>query len=284
MSVDSFKRITLQRRDCSPQRGTLRSRDCSSQGEVRRGWGIQDKSRKIVESVRDTVSPSGSSPERGTISPSESDSDTDSGSFFSEEYSCSESEAASEIESHFNSGSDSEENSSRREERDRASSPLRGTPQREECESKKFGLSGNFGNKYNVRVTETSPGVKKIVIKKKVTSNNSVTKKNKYFDGYVELDPQYLVHLHGAFVKYVNKETKVQNPGGFVGKVWMSSKYRETRYLTQNRTDSIIIVIPNKKEKHDLIVRDYSWYIKCDNENYLSIHELYTDLHTKFSR
>jgi hypothetical protein len=82
-------------------------------------------------------------------------------------------------------------------------------------------------------------------------------------DGFTEVKSEYLIHLHGAWLKYIDNETKNCYSGGFLV---------SCDFMTSVPT--ITIRVPSKSELIEIQVKNKSWYIKKDAPNFLSLQDL----------
>lgn len=97
------------------------------------------------------------------------------------------------------------------------------------------------------------------------SSNEEQTKGKIVFslDGFIEIEYKLLLHLHGAWIKYYDIINKNYYSGGFL---------ISCDFLTSVPT--IDLRVPSKSEIFQIEVANKKFFIKKDNQNYISLQEL----------
>lgn len=100
----------------------------------------------------------------------------------------------------------------------------------------------------------------------KVSNKEKVNEQGKVvfsLDGFIEIEYKLLLHLHGAWIKYYDVINKNYYSGGFL---------ISCDFLTSVPT--IDLRVPSKSEIFQIEVANKKFFIKKDNQNYISLQEL----------
>ncbi len=75
---------------------------------------------------------------------------------------------------------------------------------------------------------------------------------------YNEVHSDYLKHLHGSWIKFLDLNTNLYNSGGFLSKIDLNvATFR----------------VPASKDEINVNIDDKIFYVKKDNENYIALQD-----------
>lgn len=125
----------------------------------------------------------------------------------------------------------------------------------------------NESNDINIKTIIIPSNVPKPKIKQstsKLTKGNGEINDNTLafsLEGYSEIKAEYLVHLHGAWVKYVDKTNKNCFKGGFLNSIDLNEKI-------------IYLRIPQRSEIIEVNIDNMYFYVKSDLPNFISLQNM----------